>query len=109
MRAKLSTLVVVLTLPIAMAGRCATDAPVIEPGIPTRSNDALCIALDHISPNRGKPGGATIEDIAAALDRDHPVDRVRNVVGDTAGTLKQIDKNNAARAELCGAPVGSVR
>lgn len=58
--------------------------------------------MSPISPNRGKPGGPSTEEIAAALDWDHPVERVRNLVGDTSGTLTQIDKNNAAYRALCG-------
>lgn len=68
---------------------------------------AACLALEHIAPNRGKPGGPTTEDIAAALDRDNPIGRVRNLVGDTSPTLKQIDKHNAALDSLCGGSGGS--
>ncbi len=57
--------------------------------------------MSHISPNRGKPGGATAEDIDAALDRDNPIGRVRNLVGDNASTITAVDKNNAALAVLC--------
>lgn len=60
--------------------------------------------MSHIVPNRGKPkelGPIKTEEIAALLDRDHPVDRVRNLVGDNTNTLTQVDANNAALDTLC--------
>ena len=91
-----------LLAPLMILGGCATHTLATAPGTQTGSDDAACVAMAHISPNRGKPGGVTTEDISAALDRDHPVDRVRNLVGDTSSTLTQVDKNNAARDALCG-------
>lgn len=90
-----------LLLPLMMLAGCASLTTGTGPGTQTGSSDAACISIDPISPNRGKPGGPSTEDISAALDRDHPVDRVRNLVGDTSSTLKQVDKNNAARKALC--------
>lgn len=109
MHKKLLTRAALLGLLTMLAG-CATDGQGIGSSIQTPSTEtakqqpatAACIAIAPISPSRGKPGGATTEDIAAALDRDHPIERVRNLVGDTSGTLKQVDQNNAARSALCG-------
>jgi hypothetical protein len=100
MQQNLPTLAAML-LPLMMLAGCASPTMGTANGTPTRSSDAACITIDPISPNRGKPGGPTTEDISAALDRDHPVERVRNLVGDTDSTLKQVDKNNAARKALC--------
>lgn len=96
-----------LLVPLMMLAGCGDNIRATSLGTQTPSgNAAACISLEHIAPNRGKPGGVTIEDIAAALDRDHPVERVRNLVGDTANTLKVVDRNNAALASLCGAAGG---
>lgn len=90
-----------LSLLMMLAG-CANPTKGTDPGAPTISGrPAACLSLDIIEANRGKPGGATTEDISAALDRDMPVARVRNLVGDTDPTLRQIDHNNAAVRALC--------
>lgn len=71
-----------------------------EARIPT----SACLSLKQIHPNRGKPaalGAITPEEVEALLDRDNPIDRVRNLVGDNSGTLTQIDGNNAALKTLC--------
>lgn len=84
-------------------GACATHTLETGPGTLTASaRPAACIALQAISPSRGKPGGPSTEELGAALDKDHPVERVRNLVGDTAPTLAQIDRYNAALVSLCG-------
>lgn len=101
MQIKLPTLAALL-LPLMMMAACGSLTQGTKNGTQTGSADAACIAIDPISPNRGKPGGPTTEDISAALDRDHPIERVRNLVGDTDPTLRQVDKNNAARKALCG-------
>lgn len=92
---------------LTMLAGCASTTQEIAPGTPTRSSNAACLSIEPISPNRGKPGGATTEDVATALDRDNPIGRVRNLVGDTDSTLRSVDKNNAALKALCGG-VGSV-
>lgn len=101
MRAKLTMPALLLPLLMTLAG-CATNTLATSPGTQTGSDDAACLTVKHITPNRGKPGGPTTEDISAALDRDEPVSRVRNLVGDTSSTLTLIDKNNAALDALCG-------
>lgn len=83
-------------------GACASPTLGTSPGTQTSSADAACISLARIDVNRGKPGGATAEDVSAALLKDHPIERVRNLVGDTSFTLTQADRNNAALASLCG-------
>ena len=106
-----------LLMPVAalatlmMLAGCAKDAQGIDPGSLTVKNSAAagakpsasaaCISLKPISPNRGKPGGPTLADIEAALDRDNPIGRVRNLVGDTGPTLRQVDEHNAALGALC--------
>lgn len=80
---------------------CASPDRETARGAPTGSSEAACLALAPIAPNRGKPGGVTIEDLAAVLDRDRPIERARNLLGDTAGTLRQVDGNNAALVALC--------
>lgn len=103
MRKKLLTLAVLL-LPMILLASCGTSTQGTNLGTPTPSGKpAVCLSLEHITPNRGKPG-VTPEDITAALARDSPIGRVRNVVGDNASTLIQIDKNNAALDSLCGSP-----
>lgn len=99
---KLSMRAALLGLTMLLAG-CANSGRETNLGTQTPSdNAATCISVIHIAPNRGKPGGITTEDISAALDRDHPIERIRNLVGDNSNTLMQIDKNNAALAILCG-------
>lgn len=87
---------------LTLLGACASRGPATDPGGPTGSTRAACLALGPIAPNRGKPGGASTEDVAGALDRDRPLAQVRNLVGDTDGTLRQVDAYNAARRALCG-------
>jgi hypothetical protein len=97
---------------LTMLAGCGTPSQETAPGPLTASGKpqakpatAACLSIAPITPNRGKPeklGPITTEEIAALLDRDNPIDRVRNWVGDTSPTLTQIDKNNAAREALCG-------
>ena len=108
MQKKLSTLLVMLA-PAMMLAACATNTPGISLGTPTVSGKpAVCLSLQPISPNRGKPSGVSLEDIEAVLNRDNPVSRVRNLVGDTTMTLAQVDRANAAITALCGEPAGAV-
>lgn len=101
MHKKLSMQVAGLAL-LTMLGACANRDQASPVGTPTASGKpAVCLSLERHAPNRGKPGGATTEDIAALLDRDNPVGRVRNLVGDTAPTIRALDKNNAAIDSLC--------
>lgn len=91
-----------LLVPLMMLAACASPTSGTSLGTPTASGDpATCLSLETIKPNRGKPGGPTTEDISASLDRDSPIERVRNLVGDTSSTLTQVDKYNAALASLC--------
>lgn len=92
----------VMTLSLLMLAGCAIPTPVTPSGTPTASASAACITLTPVHANRGKPGGPSNTDISAALTMDHPIERVRNLVGDTSQTLTQIDRNNAALAALCG-------
>lgn len=90
-------------------GGCATSTLGTGPGTQTGSgSSATCLALHPITPSRGKPGGPTIEELAAVLDRDHPVERSRNFLGDTDATLRQVDQNNAALIALCGGANGGL-
>jgi hypothetical protein len=107
MHKNLSTLAGLLLLPMMLAA-CAKDTQVTSPGtLISSGKPAACLSLSHISPNRGKPGGPSTEDISAALDKAHPIEVVRNLVGDTSQTLTQVDRNNAALATLCGEPNGT--
>lgn len=97
----LTLAVLLMPLTLHLVG-CASPTPVTSPGAQTSSASAACLSLAPVEVNRGKPGGPSTEDVAAALDRDHPIERVRNLVGDTSSTLTQVDRNNAAIASLCG-------
>lgn len=96
------TLLALLALPMMMAG-CASPTQGTNLGTLTVSGKpAACLSLVQVQPNRGKPGGPTVEDVEALLDKDNPIGRVRNMVGDTAPTIAKNDKNNAALKALCG-------
>lgn len=100
-------LLALLIVGMTTAG-CATHTQEIATSTPMVSGKAaVCLSLEPIRPSRGKPGGPTTEDISAALDRDNPIGRVRNLVGDTSSTLTQVDRNNAALASLCGESNGA--
>lgn len=102
---KLPTLVTLSCL-LILTG-CATPDRETASGTPMGLANATCIVLTEVKVNRGKPGGPTTEDIAAALDRDRPIERVRNLVGDTSSTLTQVDANNARLKSLCGESNGA--
>lgn len=96
------TLVVLLTLTMLLAA-CADRMQATSPGtLISSGKPAVCLSLAPISPNRGKPGGVSTEDVATTLDRDRPIERLRNLVGDTDKTLQQIDHYNAVLTSLCG-------
>lgn len=92
-----SALIVTLTA-------CASLTGTKENGIPTSLDEErgrVCLMFKTITVNRGKPGGATVEDMASMLDRDSPVKRMRNLIGDTDKTLAQIEEHNAAVRCYC--------
>lgn len=101
MHKKLSMRAALLGSVMTLAGCGSPMLGTANGTLTTSGKPAACLSLEHVAPNRGKPGGVTTEDIAAALDRDNPVARVRNLVGDTAPTIRSVDKNNAALAALC--------
>lgn len=94
------TLVVALALVTTLQGCETLSAPTTVPGTQTRP--AECSEFAVIRPSRGKPGGATVDEIEAQLRQpDDPLGHARNYLGDTASTIEQIDENNAAWHGLC--------
>lgn len=70
-------------------------------GTPTTKTKEACVIFSIIKDSRGKPGNITTEEVAALLDRDDPIARVRNLTGDTMKTRAQIAEHNAAWRCYC--------
>lgn len=93
---------------------CANPSLTIGPGtltgpikakpVTVNGKPPACSEFSLIRPNRGKPGGASILDVQGALVQEDGLGRARNYLGDTSGTLAQVDEHNAAWHALCDDP-----